>query len=826
MSQLELLNNRTRQYTSHPGNSPRAKIISLYSSTSDIQRKQKQAEAMDLSQTKLLTSTTATVRKDTGLGDRDRQLASDQHHQMTSTSPTNTHSSSTSTSTCTTRSASVSHSHSHSTASTSPSSPHAHSHSQPVPVTPPRRASRSRSRYTDLGRRVPLHRRGKSRTYECLEDLLQEAGYKETRIFTPETDRLVDRRMDDSVDDQENEEGKASTAGTLNGVKAGVVGALVGYLTSTFATGRPMSRRIETTADHQEGRGTSEEEEDRGCDAHRLSPSSAGTMQSKARSSLDNAEPTVRPSQARMMLRDEYQFSTTSLPLPLPASSSTASLIYNPPSHRHTNLQSYKLPHHHHRSSYDSGISHQTGSSGSSRTAGNLATSIQGQTEMQTQAWPHPHPLSRCTAETETERASRAGAYLRHMISVPNMQTTKTAAKRGFLPRTVSNLVPPSSTSSPQHLAPPLTSPSLTSLPKTWLESVARTLLFGGSASASTSTTSLNTVAVTCGSGRYCGTAGVRGAEGRRRRLALEQAWSGVSTPTLPELFVKVERGRAGKSEGEVNKANVLCRSEPASRANSRVRERRAKVCGGGKESGKPGQVVREKKKGKKKKRLSSCVPVLASTEVEAEGDGEVVGNRDVWRPLLGGVVENGGVSMKLQGAEETEEDDEEEEEEELDLAQMLVPPKRQNSIRSLRKHLAHTHTVQHTRHRHGRLQGDAGGGGGASTAAKSLSVFRAAVAGSGQKTDRLKGRERWEDGLTRVRTGRDVREGDEEGVWYGSGEEEDDGDEDWNRRRWTSINESPSVSSMSVYRRRGFDPGRSQFFRRGDNFGDELRTR
>lgn len=41
--------------------------------------------------------------------------------------------------------------------------------------------------------RVPLHRRGTSRTYERLEDLLKEAGYKETKILTPETERTESR---------------------------------------------------------------------------------------------------------------------------------------------------------------------------------------------------------------------------------------------------------------------------------------------------------------------------------------------------------------------------------------------------------------------------------------------------------------------------------------------------------------------------------------------------------------------------------------------------------------------------------------------------------
>ena len=63
------------------------------------------------------------------------------------------------------------------------------------PVTPPRPSTSSRYP-THLSRRVPpsssavgrppLHHRGTSHMYETLEDLLREAGYKETRIFTPE----------------------------------------------------------------------------------------------------------------------------------------------------------------------------------------------------------------------------------------------------------------------------------------------------------------------------------------------------------------------------------------------------------------------------------------------------------------------------------------------------------------------------------------------------------------------------------------------------------------------------------------------------------------
>ncbi|KAH8993637.1 hypothetical protein EDB86DRAFT_1344460 [Lactarius hatsudake] len=63
------------------------------------------------------------------------------------------------------------------------------------PHTPPRGRSRYPSGLAHGGPRVPLHRRGTSKTYERLEDLLQEAGYKETRVFTPETERHRDREL-------------------------------------------------------------------------------------------------------------------------------------------------------------------------------------------------------------------------------------------------------------------------------------------------------------------------------------------------------------------------------------------------------------------------------------------------------------------------------------------------------------------------------------------------------------------------------------------------------------------------------------------------------
>jgi hypothetical protein len=91
-----------------------------------------------------------------------------------------------------------------------------------MPHTPPRGRSRYPSSLANEGLRVPLHRRGTSKTYERLEDLLKEAGYKETRIFTPETER---NRGHERV----NEEARQSDGKLKNSVDT-VVGLLSGLV--------------------------------------------------------------------------------------------------------------------------------------------------------------------------------------------------------------------------------------------------------------------------------------------------------------------------------------------------------------------------------------------------------------------------------------------------------------------------------------------------------------------------------------------------------------------------------------------------------------------
>ncbi|KAH9992270.1 hypothetical protein BJV77DRAFT_1002741 [Russula vinacea] len=104
----------------------------------------------------------------------------------------------------------------------------------PTPHTPPRGRSRYPSSLAHDGLRVPLHRRGTSKTYERLEDLLKEAGYKETRVFTPETER---HRGHELV----HGEARQNDGKLRNGVDA-VVGLLAGLVLGP-AHGQPTDPR-------------------------------------------------------------------------------------------------------------------------------------------------------------------------------------------------------------------------------------------------------------------------------------------------------------------------------------------------------------------------------------------------------------------------------------------------------------------------------------------------------------------------------------------------------------------------------------------------------
>ena len=209
-----------------------------------------------------------------------------------------------------------------------------------------------------------------------------------------------------------------------------------------------------------------------------------------------------------------------------------------------------------------------------------------------------------------------------------------------------------------------------------------------------------------------------------------------------PALFAQIERGRAGRCVNEVCLTRVVCRSAPGSRAGSVVRSGPGPGSGvglglrldgmgmeveKGRKRVRDYEVERDRDRGrarsragwlgrKEKERLR--VPSLARTQVEgdvwssnsktkrakADESRHVAGSgldksksgyysegEFAHRLGLGCYGERGESLYAEEDADEEDEDNEDEDEDEegeVNLARMLLPPKRQNSIRSLRKHL------------------------------------------------------------------------------------------------------------------------------------------
>ncbi|EAU82907.2 hypothetical protein CC1G_05529 [Coprinopsis cinerea okayama7 len=475
------------------------------------------------------------------------------------------------------------------------------SSSPPGPMTPPPRLERSRSsRYGDLGR-VPLHRRGTSKRYENFEDLLREAGYKETRVFTPEMERLKEAAADGRADEN----------------RLSSMGAVVDFLTNLFpGPGRhsrqPSDEFSPPPSPLGERRSVRE-------------PATPGDL-SSSMESFDDATPKAT---SRQVSDARSRYDLSSRP-------SQASLYHPPPSPT-------------------------------------LA---------------HPRP-------------SRAKAYLRHMASNISMQQ------------------PPRPNSTPAHHRAPFSlrsrekdddDPSIIfttkgngegeedpraqpPLPNTWLETVARAVLASGS-------------------GMHIGGPlqshpASRRPQLRNTRSSLSQTtsnWrthgkrrSGLSdqTNTLapPPFLTMLERGRAGRSETEVTRTRVVCRSAPGSRASSLVRRE-------------SGMGRRERGRGDKRRRDADKdrLPSLARTQVEGDpwnhGRGRPAATttmtaNDVKNRYLRGRGRGAGSTMVIDDDyDDSDEggtsDDDEDGDGEVDLRQMLVLPiaRRQNSIHSLRRHL------------------------------------------------------------------------------------------------------------------------------------------
>lgn len=141
---------------------------------------------------------------------------------------------------------------------------------------------------------------------------------------------------------------------------------------------------------------------------------------------------------------------------------------------------------------------------------------------------------------------------------------------------------------------------------------------------------------------------------------------------------------RAPTAPGEVTTVRVVCRSAPASRSSSRLGERLSRTTNGTDRGFCRAPSSRKNRNGKGKDK-EDFLPSLADIQLEG----------DRWD-----VQWVNGKRLSISGSSDIPPDtDSSDDEGELDLARLLVPPKRQNSIRSLRKHLHRTDSLRAIRH-------------------------------------------------------------------------------------------------------------------------------
>ncbi|KAF9447675.1 hypothetical protein P691DRAFT_782009 [Macrolepiota fuliginosa MF-IS2] len=612
------------------------------------------------------------------------------------------------------------------------------SSSPPQPTTPPRQP---RPRYPDLGR-VPLHRRGTSQTYENLEDLLREAGYKETRIFTPESERLESQKHGESGEK------------TKQGVGAAVVGFLAGLVTG--GTASVQSRQSDDNPDQQPRLSRVECPSSPLANRRRESSRSAESSEPQTPFMTSSIESLGDPT-PKAFRRQPYSYTTPQAQAREQSSSrpstptATASAYHAQPYHASSSSSFFHPPSTQQqpprRLSAAQRQLREQASKSSIRTHTttspnpNITSPYEQGTNNNTNTIHQPQP-----------RPSRAGAYLRHMASTPN------------------NILPPRPNSTPVHThthprnrplpddssattTDPETSPP-PPLPRKWLENVARAILLGVTPTPSTTDTHptqhqhppyyTKTLRQTRSS--LSQTTFIRSSKATRRSGLSDQTnfphpAANTATITLspPALFTRLERGRAPSTQTQVLKAQVVCRSAPGSRASSLVRRNsgggggsgigyvrgnhhhhhhhrdfdngkgasggagarlaRRRTHGGNssnnKETRSAGTHAKRHNRRKKDPKDSdkTYVPSLARTQIEGDGwHGSALprirltchknhlGSNNDYDPNYDHDYDDSSSGY--------DEEEEEEDDGELDLARMLVPPKRQQSIRSLRKHL------------------------------------------------------------------------------------------------------------------------------------------
>ena len=456
-----------------------------------------------------------------------------------------------------------------------------------TPRTPPRRRYPTHLSQRHDPDRVPLHRRGTSNTYERMEDLLREAGYKETRVFTPEAERFPA--------DGDMRKGNAEGGGlTVKESVGAVVGFLAGLVPGQSKQNVGTTSSTDLAAHHQEvysGR------------PHTPSPlvHKLGQSSSNA-SSLRSKKFTIAPLN----------------PPPTPADPDPS-----------------------------------PGSSGDLRRGHTTPGS--------TNLGPDQRSLrSQPSVARLQPSQSAAYNYLRHMASTPSIRR-----RRSDEDATIVDLTEP--------VHPPL--------PAAWRDNVMAAM----NMKSSISTGALIERHRTLSRAKSTRTIGTRDSrkntheqvhERRGRTITRERsslAPPQIHTPRLP-------------SPGAVAMVNVTCKSAPGSRSASSVR---GAFRGGLLDISQLDKAFRDKGKATRRPsgRIRSQVPSLVVTGIEG----------DDW-----GGAESEGANTLLHRKQELGYDDDDDDEGELDLAKMLLHPKRHESIQSLRQHLQRDTNLSQVRRQSG----------------------------------------------------------------------------------------------------------------------------
>jgi hypothetical protein len=508
-----------------------------------------------------------------------------------------------------------------------------HTTASPTPLTPQR--GRPTARYPDSLGRVPLHRRGTSNTYERLEDLLREAGYKETRVFTPEVDcnaRSAAEKLD---------------GGAGNTVR-GSVGAVVDFITGLMSRGSSLScETAPLEADPtQSALHPCSPPPSPLAHAIHIKNSRAKRVPSTASLSRKGSSGSIRRRTYVNLPTDASQRNHTHQVAHIPSSQEL-------PHHPH----SYLTAHHHLNNRHHHQVNNYSSKSASTK----------------------PNPPN-------------ARAYLRHMVSAPNIQpiakrpslseaSLRSRAlghkhRNGTRPTFILNDEDSIAESDHDEAHPRVTIDGDEQvhppLPRNWIESVAKALLSGiGGPAAVTSDAASTWTAETVST---------------RKNSVLSDKSNQGGRGRAPLLCVQVQEVKARTSEGQVACTRVMCRSTPTSRASSRVRsdahEDHANVRNGGKR--REGGKSRNRRRGKD--RDADVVPSLARTKVE----------NDDWMAPRQRYANGWGIEGSAQAypdgtwSDDSDNDDDEDEDDEgeLGLDRLLVPARRQHSIQSLRKHL------------------------------------------------------------------------------------------------------------------------------------------